>query len=189
MKEIEFEKNTIHLGTVKKKADLIKSTSLTPAQVNGAIKRMGEKLPTELKRAEQFALELFDFLADEEHQVFEESSDENIREDLVDYIAGQVWESKHKARTIKTPEFQVFMDGRKLFKDHRTAQAMLINRSLKNHEIGDRDDLRVAFQEELEALEENILEDYFIENGLLPAPKTKELSDSQPDQEQLPESQ
>ncbi len=173
MKEIEIEKRLSHLGTIKKKADLLRKTDLTPAMVNGAVRRMGEKLPVELKYAEPFALELFDFLADDEHPVFDQCTEAAVREDLIDYITGEVWQLKHKTRTIKNSEIAIFMDVRKLLKDHRTAQAMLINRSLKNHEISDRSDLRIAFQEEVEKMDDNILENYFISAGLLPGTKPK----------------
>ncbi len=132
MTEKELEVEWLQFGTAKKKADLLRRTGVSPNKIRHAIKKFSEPLPGKLTDAEEFTAEFFDYLLDFDSGYYEQFPERNIFEDIFDYVRGEIWIVKHKARDISIPSSMIAVDMRKCLKDLATQIAQIAGRAVKN---------------------------------------------------------
>lgn len=132
MNERDLEQRNLQYGTVKKKADLLKRTGVSPNKIRHGVKKFDEPVPGVLSEAGDYAADLLDFLLDYDTEYYEQFPEASLREDIVDYVKGEVWIIKHKARTIEDDKCMVAMDLRKCLKDSITSFAQIAGRTVKN---------------------------------------------------------
>ncbi len=158
MTEKELEMKWLRCGTVKRKADLLQRTGVSPNKLRHALKKFGVGLPETLYGAPEYAVEFFDFLLDFDGDYYEKYPERNLLEDVVDYVMGEVWIIKHKTRTIENDSCIVALDVRKCFKDHAANIAQITGRVMKNRADGlpvpERKELRQLFMDSADEVAE-----------------------------------
>ncbi len=132
MTEKELEVDWLQFGTAKKKADLLRRTGVSPNKIRHALKKFGVPVTGKLTEAAEFTSDFFDFLLDFDGGYYDQFPERNLFEDIFDYVRGEVWIVKHKARDISIPSSMVALDLRKCLKDHATNVAQIAGRTIKN---------------------------------------------------------
>ncbi len=87
-----------------KKSDTLIGTHLTPAKVNGAMKRMKMPLPNSLMEAIPYAEDVFQFLKKEKNTALDDCSGEDILRALENFVCCSVWKTKYDNRKIYSHE-------------------------------------------------------------------------------------
>jgi len=130
--EEQVERDTLHFGTVKKKADLLDDVDVSPNKLRHAVKKFGEPIPGLLLEADEYTSDLFDFLLDFDEKYYEKLPESKFRERLAGYVLHEIWLVKLKRRTILNKDCAVAMDMRKCLKDHAANIAQIAGRLVKN---------------------------------------------------------